>query len=198
VIEFISRIPTAWAETIPLSAEVGKHIAIAKRKGDEWFVGVMTNNEARQVEIDFSFLPPGDYLAEVIRDDETTGANAKAITREIISVNDQSKISYALAAGGGAAIYISNNITGTAEESSRQFSIFLNAEGTMMTIQSDGIIDMLYIVDLSGKLLFSGRPQFEGSWSQLDISALDAEKIYIVYGVFKEQKKVFSRKFVKP
>ncbi len=197
VIEFLSRIPTSWDETIPLSAEVGEYAAVAKRKGNEWHVAAMTNNEARSLEIDFSFLPEGEFFAEVIRDNETTNTNAKAITREILSVNNQSRIAYTLSPGGGAAIYISNLITGTVEENERRFAVYPNGEGTILTIESDVKLDAVHIVDRSGRLIQKSEPRFEGTRSQIDISGLNNSNLYIVIGTSRVEKKFFSAKFLK-
>lgn len=196
VIEFISRIPTSWDQTLPLSAEVGEYAVVAKRKGDEWFVAAMTNGEARDVEVDFSFLPEGEFFAEVIRDNSSTDANAKVLTREIVAVTKQSKNTYSLSPGGGAAIYISDLVLGTAEETKKSFSVFRNATGTQLTIESDVRLETVHIVDLMGRVLYTS------SWSAnnavptvIDISALESGNAYIVYGTTRER--FYSAKFMK-
>ena len=39
------NVPTTWDETVPLVAELGEVVAVAKRKGDKWYIGAMTNNK---------------------------------------------------------------------------------------------------------------------------------------------------------
>lgn len=122
VMSFMSRVPTTWDRTIPLAAEVGKYAVIAKQKGEEFYVAAMTNGEARDVEVDFSFLPEGEFFAEVLRDNPSTSTDAKQMTREVMSVNNQTKKTFSLAAGGGATIYIGDLVTSVngEEASTRQ------------------------------------------------------------------------------
>lgn len=65
---FIARIPAVWDETRFLAGEVGEYIAVARRLGDTWYVGAMTNDEERTILIDWSFLPDGDYRIEIFAD----------------------------------------------------------------------------------------------------------------------------------
>ncbi len=104
--DFISAIPTVWDQTVALEGEIGKYIAIARKKADTWYVGAMTNWDGRQLEIDFSFLGEGNYVAELYRD----GANANRIAsdykKEIITIPANRKMSLAMAKGGGVAMKI--------------------------------------------------------------------------------------------
>ena len=71
--EFISRIPTVWDETIALDGKVGDFIVMARRNGDAWYIGGLTDHQDRTVEIDLSFLPKGCWQVELFKD----GVNAK-------------------------------------------------------------------------------------------------------------------------
>lgn len=53
---FIAEIPTVWDETIALDGKVGEYTVIARRSGDRWFVGGITNWDEREIEIDLSEL----------------------------------------------------------------------------------------------------------------------------------------------
>ncbi|MCH5685959.1 glycoside hydrolase family 97 C-terminal domain-containing protein [Niabella sp. W65] len=103
---FIAHIPTVWDRTISLDGAVGQYIAIARQKGDEWYVGGLTNWEARTLEIDLSFLGAGDFTAEVFRD----GANANRIAsdykKEIVGIPSNRKMTLKMAQGGGFALKI--------------------------------------------------------------------------------------------
>ena len=70
--EFIARVPTVWDETVALSGTPGIHAAIARRKGDAWYIGVIGNWDAQNLTLDTSFLGGGSWKAEVFSD----GANA--------------------------------------------------------------------------------------------------------------------------
>lgn len=58
---FITQVPQTWDETIALAAKVGEYAIVAKRKGDKWFIGGMTNNQEqqREFELDTDFLKEG-------------------------------------------------------------------------------------------------------------------------------------------
>ncbi|WP_114791269.1 glycoside hydrolase family 97 protein [Niabella yanshanensis] len=107
---FIAHIPTVWDRTISLDGAVGQYIAIARQKGDYWYVGGLTNWEARTMEIDLSFLGAGDFTAEVFRD----GANASRIAsdykKEITDIPSNRKMALKMAPGGGFALKIYRKI----------------------------------------------------------------------------------------
>ena len=68
-LEFFDRVPTVWDDTKVIHGEVGQYITIARRSGNEWFVGTMTNNDARKLKIPLDFLQEGKkYTAKVFFD----------------------------------------------------------------------------------------------------------------------------------
>lgn len=60
--EFISSVPVVWDETRVLDAKVGEYVVTARRSGDRWFIGAITNNDGRNLEINLDFLPEGKTL----------------------------------------------------------------------------------------------------------------------------------------
>lgn len=54
--DFITSVPVTWDETKVLYAKVGEAVAVAKRKGNKWFIGAMTNNVGRTIEVNLNFL----------------------------------------------------------------------------------------------------------------------------------------------
>src|SRR5678816_317619 len=58
-LEFFDKVPTVWDDTKVVDGEIAKHITIARRKGDDWFVGTVTNTEKRDLKIPLNFLTPG-------------------------------------------------------------------------------------------------------------------------------------------
>ncbi|NTW24209.1 MAG: glycoside hydrolase family 97 protein [Lentimicrobium sp.] len=99
--DFISRIPSVWDETIVLKASVGDYIIIARRKGEQWFIGAMTDWTPRKIEIDLSFLPEATYLMEVMKDGLNAEKNANDFKHEISEVNNDTLLTLELASGGG-------------------------------------------------------------------------------------------------
>ena len=104
--EFIAKIPTVWDETVALDGKVGEYCIIARRAGDEWYVGGMTNWSEREVEIDLSFLGEGNFVATEFVD----GPNANKIGRDFLrksaEVKGGSKMTVKMAVGGGFAMKI--------------------------------------------------------------------------------------------
>ena len=99
--KFIAAIPTVWEETKALCGEVGKYLAMARQKGDVWYVGALTNWDARDMEMDLSFLGEGEYQAEIFED----GINADRVGRDykhnIIRIPKNKKFNIHMVSGGG-------------------------------------------------------------------------------------------------
>ncbi len=100
---FLSQIPTVWDETIVLDACVANYILTARRRDDKWYLGGMTDFTPRTMEIDFSFLPDGNFRMELMRDGANADRFAEDYRREILNVNKQSRLNVSLASGGGFA-----------------------------------------------------------------------------------------------
>jgi len=105
--DFITKVPTTFDETVPLDGKVGEYVALAHRKGSTWWVGAMTNLDARTLTIDCSFLPAGSYTAEVFKDGVNADRDATDYTKEVIQVRSGDKLPVQLYGGGGwvARIY---------------------------------------------------------------------------------------------
>lgn len=102
---FLAAVPVVFDQTEVLSARVGDYAVMAKRRGDEWFVGGMTDWTARSSEIDFSFLRPGvTYAAEIFRDGTDANLYADRYECERRTITSTDKLTLRMAAGGGFAI----------------------------------------------------------------------------------------------
>lgn len=108
-LDFIAGVPTVWDETRGISGEVGKYIALARRSGNDWYVGAMTDWSSRELVLDLTFLPEGEYDVEIYRD----GANAYRIARdyrkEVKQLPSDRKLTINMAPGGGCALKIHKN-----------------------------------------------------------------------------------------
>lgn len=104
---FIAQIPTTFDETIALDGKVGEYVAIARRKGDTWFIGGLTNWSSREITIDLSFLDKGNYSAEIFKDGINANKDATDYKHEIIKVTNTDKLMVNMANGGGFAMIIS-------------------------------------------------------------------------------------------
>ena len=110
--EFITSCPTNWAKTVVPDAKIGDYVVIARkdRKSDNWFVGGITNENAREITFQLSFLDKGaKYRAKIFRDGK--GADYKTnpypIIIESMDVTSDTNLTLSLAPGGGTAIMIS-------------------------------------------------------------------------------------------
>ena len=104
--EFISTIPTVWDESIVLDGKMGDYIITARRKGDTWYIGGLTDWNERDLEVDLSFLGEKAYSGKLFKD----GVNASRIGRDYKSESIQAKkgdkIKIHLASGGGFALIL--------------------------------------------------------------------------------------------
>ncbi len=73
---FIAQFPTTWDETKALEAEVGKYVVVARRKGEQWFIGAMTDWEEREFDLDLSFAGPTKYNIQILEDGPNALKNA--------------------------------------------------------------------------------------------------------------------------
>ena len=105
--DFITSVPVNWDETRVLVAEAGQYIVMAKRRGDKWFIGGITNDKQREVEVTLSFLPEGKELHMTSFVD---GVNADRMAMdyrmEQRTVNRNTKLSIKMARNGGFAAAI--------------------------------------------------------------------------------------------
>ena len=98
---FLAAVPTVWDETRVLGAAVGEHILVARRNGRVWHVGAMTNWDARDLDVDLSFLGPGAFEADVYRDGPNADRAGVDYARERRAVTAGDRLRIHLAPGGG-------------------------------------------------------------------------------------------------
>jgi alpha-glucosidase len=103
IMRFLGPVPTVWHDTKVLQAKIGDYVVVARRHGQDWYVGALTDWTARDLQIDFSFLPNGKHQLEEYQD----GVNANRMGhdyRRVTSVIDnKTRLSIKLASGGGWA-----------------------------------------------------------------------------------------------
>ena len=99
--DFIIQVPKTLDQTVPLDGKVSEYVVVVRRKRNDWFVGAMSNWNARDIALDFSFLPAGKYTAEVFKDGVNADRNATDYKKETITISSGDKINVHLAPGGG-------------------------------------------------------------------------------------------------
>jgi len=103
-LKFWKDCPTVFDESIALDGIPGEYIIQARRSGNEWFVGAMTNNEARTVIIPTDFLDDGKYIVEIYNDDPTLDTRTK-VSSKTIKMKAGNPITLQLQPRGGAALH---------------------------------------------------------------------------------------------
>ena len=111
-LKFFDDVYTTWDDTKVLQGEVGEFITVARRRGEEWFIGSITNNEARTLPVDLSFLPAGkDYVAEIYTDGDKSIPTRTKVRVSKFRVNAKTVLHFNLRASGGSAIRLVPEVT---------------------------------------------------------------------------------------
>jgi alpha-glucosidase len=100
----LAEIPTTWDDTKVLTGSVGEFIVTARRHGQDWWIGAMTNRQARELVIALDFLADGKYQAKVHRDDSTAAYKLASDSR---IVERGGEVTAKLAPAGGLLIHLS-------------------------------------------------------------------------------------------
>jgi alpha-glucosidase len=101
---FIKDVPTTWDAIRVLNGEPGEFVTIARRHGDDWYLGSLTNWSSRDLRIPLQFLGKGAYKAEIYEDAADSGQNPKHISIRRQTVQSSDTLVLHLASGGGCAI----------------------------------------------------------------------------------------------
>ena len=109
--QFIKDVPVDWSDSKYLEAEPNRYITVARKdkNSDDWYVGAITDENARNATIDMSFLPKGQKFVATIYEDAPDAdwkTNPQAYKIRTINVDSKTKLKQHLAPGGGAAIRI--------------------------------------------------------------------------------------------
>ncbi len=105
--EFIKEVPSSWDETHVVGGKVGEFVTLARKKGNEWYLGAITNSDSREVNIPLEFLGAGEYIAEIYSDAPDAAVNPKHTTIEQRRVTASTLLKMDLAPGGGVAVRFS-------------------------------------------------------------------------------------------
>ena len=99
--EYIASVPVLWDESVVLDAKVGEYVVIARRRGDKWFVGAITNQFGREIDIDLRFLGEGKYTLTSFEDGINADRVAIDYKKRTTEVDSQSKIHIKMVNNGG-------------------------------------------------------------------------------------------------
>ncbi len=106
--QFIIDVPVTWDDTKVLNGLIGDYITIARKSGMDWYIGAMTDENQRTLNVILDFLGQGEYLATIYADGEYADAITNPLPVEIreLIVTSQTNLEIWMAPGGGQAIKI--------------------------------------------------------------------------------------------
>jgi len=107
--EFIKQVPVDWNETRVLDARIGDYVAIARRDGRNWYIGCVTDENARTLDLDLSFLEADTrYKATIYADGPGCDFEVNPAVYEIrrLEVGADTTLKVKMARGGGQAIVL--------------------------------------------------------------------------------------------
>jgi alpha-glucosidase len=100
-VDIISELPATWDETRVLpGSQIGSIAAFARRKGEQWFIGIINGTENQKMSVDLGFLGDGAWLLSAIND---SAEEPDAYDRKESTVTSKSRIDLDLRASGGFA-----------------------------------------------------------------------------------------------
>ncbi|HEX2778380.1 MAG TPA: glycoside hydrolase family 97 catalytic domain-containing protein, partial [Gemmatimonadaceae bacterium] len=99
--DFLASVPVTWDETRALAGKVGEYAAVARRSGDRWFVGAMTDSAARTLPVPLSFLGEGRWTMDLWADGPNADRNGMDFRRGSREVSRGDTLRLELAPGGG-------------------------------------------------------------------------------------------------
>ena len=100
--DFIKLVPTAWDETRFLAGDIGDYVAVARRKGKDWYVGAMGTEKPHSISLPLKFLGEGKFKAKIWED----GATPTTLNESTRDVSAADSLELKLAPSGGAAVRI--------------------------------------------------------------------------------------------
>jgi alpha-glucosidase len=107
--DFLKIVPTTWDDIKFIGGYPSEYIAIAKRSGDKWFIGVMNNSVGKSVDLTLNFLPAGYYEAEVWADTKNSDKEPKELKKSVIKIKQGSPLKITMSKNGGFVAVIKNH-----------------------------------------------------------------------------------------
>lgn len=101
-LRFLSKVPSVWEKTFAIDGKVGDYVIVARQAADGlWYIGAMTDWNARELRFKSDFLPEGEYEMETYQDGINADRNAQDYKRMVTRIKSGNMIRAAMAPGGG-------------------------------------------------------------------------------------------------
>ena len=105
--DFLTGVPVVWDELKVIEAKIGDYLLLARRSGTNWFIGGMSDWSKRELNLDLSFLPTGNYNIEIFQDGVNADRHSQDYKHLINTVSSGDKLMVNMAPGGGWVAKIS-------------------------------------------------------------------------------------------
>jgi alpha-glucosidase len=105
-VDFLKKVKTMWDDTRIVNGQIGEYITSVRRSGKEWFIGSMTNSEARTLDVTLDFLGEGKYKLIAFEDAPDADVNAEKAVRTAKTVKKGDVVTIKMVSGGGYAAWI--------------------------------------------------------------------------------------------
>jgi len=106
ILAFLADVPTIWDDTHALDGKISEYVAIARRKGTDWYIGAMTDWTERDIRLDLSFLNEGSYEATIFADGVNANRQAEDYQVKKQRVTKMDKLDITMKSGGGVAVHL--------------------------------------------------------------------------------------------
>jgi alpha-glucosidase len=106
ILKFLSEVPVTWDETKALEGKIGEYVVVARKKGNNWYIGGLNNWTEREIEIDLSTFTNGTYKAEMLTDGINANRNAEDYNYQTKEVKSSEKIKVTMKKGGGFVLVL--------------------------------------------------------------------------------------------
>jgi alpha-glucosidase len=103
-LEMLRDVPTTWDETLGVDGRIGESVIVARRKGDDWWLGAMTNWDGRTLELPLAFTGGGNWHATLWTDGVNAGRVGSDYRRTTQTLDAATPLRLTLAPGGGAVV----------------------------------------------------------------------------------------------
>jgi alpha-glucosidase len=103
--DFLKIVPTVWDDTRVLDAEVAEYLVMARRSGNDWFLGALTGVKTREIAVKLDFLGESRWNAHIWKDADDSRINAENMDVENRQVTSVDTWNIRLAPGGGCVIH---------------------------------------------------------------------------------------------
>ena len=105
--DFLQKVPTTWDNIKFLGGTPDTYIALAKKTGEQWYVGIINNSQQRTINLDLGFLPKGNYRLEFWKDGKKANSVATDCEHKKTKISSTKPLNVKLANAGGYVCVIS-------------------------------------------------------------------------------------------